>query len=87
MDLIAWVVVGLVAGFLAKAAMKGSDGIAEGWLATMLLGILGAVVGGWIWNIVFHMRGATGINVMSILVAFVGSCVVISLIRFFRTRT
>lgn len=87
MDLIAWIVVGFVAGFLAKAVMKGSEGIAQGWMATMFLGILGAVVGGWIWNIVFHSPGATGINVMSILVAFVGSCVVISLIRFFRARS
>jgi uncharacterized membrane protein YeaQ/YmgE (transglycosylase-associated protein family) len=87
MDIAAWIVVGLIAGFLAKAAMKGSDGIAEGWLATMFLGIFGAVVGGWIWNIVFHSRGATGINAISIFVAFVGSCVVISLIRLFRTRS
>jgi uncharacterized membrane protein YeaQ/YmgE (transglycosylase-associated protein family) len=87
MDLFAWIVVGFIAGFLAKAVMKAGDGIAEGWLATMFLGILGAVVGGWIWNFVFHSRGATGINLISIFVAFVGSCVVISLIRFIRARS
>lgn len=87
MDLIAWIVVGFVAGVLAKAVMKGSDRIAEGWLATMFLGIFGAIVGGWIWNIVFNSRGATGINAFSIFVAFVGSCVVISLIRLFRARS
>lgn len=86
MSIIAWIVVGLIAGFLAKLAMPGAEKEPAGWLGTMILGIAGAVVGGWIWNIVLGRPGATGINVGSILVAFVGACVLIALLRLFSRR-
>jgi uncharacterized membrane protein YeaQ/YmgE (transglycosylase-associated protein family) len=81
MSWIAYIVVGLIAGFLAKLAMPGSDKEPGGWLGTMLLGIVGAVLGGWIWNIAFNSAGATGINVGSIFIAFVGSALVIGILR------
>lgn len=88
MSWIAWIVVGLIAGFLAKLIMPGSQDKPGGFLGTMLLGIVGAVIGGWVWNIAFNSVGANGINLPSILVAFVGSCIVIGLMRLFdRNRT
>lgn len=72
MGIIAWIVVGLIAGWLAKMAVPGPE--PGGFIATMLIGIVGAVVGGWIWNMFGHV-GATGINLPSILVAFIGSVV------------
>jgi len=86
MNWIAWIVVGLVSGFLAKLAMPGTRDEPSGWLGTMLLGILGAILGGWIWNFALNRQGATGIDAGSIFVAFVGSCVVIALLRLFQPR-
>jgi uncharacterized membrane protein YeaQ/YmgE (transglycosylase-associated protein family) len=86
MNWFAWIVVGLVAGFLAKLVMPGTEREPAGWLGTMLLGILGAILGGWIWNIGLGRPGATGIDAGSIFVAFVGSVILIGLLRLFRPR-
>jgi uncharacterized membrane protein YeaQ/YmgE (transglycosylase-associated protein family) len=87
MSWIAWIIVGLVAGFLAKLIMPGTRDEPAGFLGTMLLGIVGAVIGGWIWNIAFSAPGANGINWPSILIAFIGSCIVIGLMRLFDRRS
>ena len=83
MGILAWIVVGVVAGFLAKWVMPGTRDEPSGFLGTMLLGIVGAVIGGWVWNLVLGRPGATGIDLGSIFVAFVGSVIVISLMRLF----
>ena len=83
MSWLAWIVVGLVAGFLAKMVMPGTRDEPNGWLMTMILGIVGAVVGGWIWNLFLNRPGANGIDLGSLFVAFVGSCIVIGLLRLF----
>ncbi|CAN5842678.1 hypothetical protein BH24ACT3_BH24ACT3_08200 [soil metagenome] len=69
MGVIAWVVVGLVAGGLARVATGSRK---RGCLATTLLGILGGVLGGLLFNAVGE-RGATEFGLWSILVAFVGA--------------
>lgn len=51
MGTLGWIVLGLIAGAIAKAIKPGEQG--GGWLATLLLGIVGAVVGGWIGSAVF----------------------------------
>jgi uncharacterized membrane protein YeaQ/YmgE (transglycosylase-associated protein family) len=79
----AYIIVGLIAGFLAKLVMPGSRNEPAGFLGTMLLGIVGAVIGGWTWNAVFNKAGATGIDPVSIFIAFIGSCIVIGLLRLF----
>lgn len=83
MSFLAWIIVGIVAGFLAKVVMPGTRDEPSGFLGTMLLGIVGAVVGGWVWNIALGKPGATGIDIGSIFVAFVGSIIVIALLRLF----
>lgn len=71
MSFIAWIVLGLVAGFIAsKLVNKSGDGL----ILDILLGIVGAVVGGWLFN-VFGMSGVTGFNIYSLLVAVVGAVV------------
>ncbi len=77
MSIIAWIVVGLIAGWLAKMVVPGRE--PGGFLATTAIGVVGAIIGGWIWNIAFGAQGANGINFGSILVAFVGSCVLLLL--------
>ncbi|BCW38217.1 GlsB/YeaQ/YmgE family stress response membrane protein [Micrococcaceae bacterium Sec5.1] len=56
MGIIGWIVLGLIAGAIAKAIMPGRQG--GGWIATLLLGIVGAVLGGWIGSAIFKV----GIN-------------------------
>ena len=73
MGIIAWIIVGLIAGFLASKVVNRSG---EGFMRDMLLGIIGAFVGGWIFN-AMGQAGVTGINLYSILVAFVGGVVVL----------
>jgi uncharacterized membrane protein YeaQ/YmgE (transglycosylase-associated protein family) len=71
-EIIAWVLLGLVAGWLAKAAVPGPE--PGGFVATTLIGIAGAVVGGFLFRLL-GMGGASGFNFWSILVAFVGAVV------------
>lgn len=88
MSWIAYIVVGLIAGFLAKLVMPGTEDEPSGFIGTMLLGIVGAVLGGWIWNLVLHEQGANGVNIGSIFVAFVGAVIIIGVLRLFtRART
>ena len=86
MSWIAWIVVGLVAGFLAKVVMPGRADEPQSGLGTMLLGIVGAILGGWVWNIVLNRPGATGIDIGSIFVAFIGSCLLIAMLRMTQGR-
>jgi uncharacterized membrane protein YeaQ/YmgE (transglycosylase-associated protein family) len=73
MSFIAWIVLGLIAGFIAsKIVNKAGDGV----LLDIVLGVVGSVVGGWLFQ-TFGMAGATGVNLYSILVAVVGAIVVL----------
>ena len=72
-EVISWIALGLVAGGIAKWIRPGKQG--GGWLTTLLLGIVGAVVGGWIFSL-FGGSSATGFNFRSLIVAVVGALVV-----------
>jgi uncharacterized membrane protein YeaQ/YmgE (transglycosylase-associated protein family) len=73
MSFLAWIVLGLIAGFIASKIVNKSG---EGVVMDIILGIIGAVVGGWLFNTFGHM-GVTGINLYSILVAVVGAVIVL----------
>ncbi len=73
MSFIVWIILGLIAGFIASKLVNKSG---EGVLLDIVLGIVGAVVGGWLFN-AFGMPGATGLNVYSLLVAVVGAAVIL----------
>ena len=73
MTLLAWLVVGAIAGFVASEIM----GTREGLLMMIVLGIVGAIVGGWLAADVFKVANVTGVNVTSIVVAIAGALVVI----------
>lgn len=78
MSILAWIVVGVVAGWLARLVIRGEG--PGGLLGDLLLGVVGAVVGGWIFGFFGH-TGTTGINIWSIIVAFVGAVVVLWVVR------
>ena len=71
MSLVAWIVLGLIAGFIASKLVNKSG---EGMFIDILLGVVGAVVGGWLFR-TFGMPGVSGLNIYSILVAVVGAVV------------
>ena len=71
MSIIAWIILGLIAGFVASKIVNRTG---EGVILDVLLGIAGAVVGGWLFHI-FGMRGVTGLNLYSMVVATIGSAV------------
>lgn len=71
MSIIAWIVLGLIAGFIASKIVNKRG---EGMLRDILLGIVGALVGGWLFH-AFGAAGVTGLNLYSLLVAVVGAVV------------
>lgn len=75
MGVIAWVVLGLIAGALAKWLMPGRDG--GGWFVTMSLGIAGAFVGGYLGTLLGLGGGADGVNIGSIVTATAGAFVLL----------
>ncbi len=83
MGILAWIVVGLIAGWLAKMVVPGEG--PGGILGDLIVGIVGALIGGWVFNAFGHM-GTTGINVWSILVAFVGAVILLLIVRAFTGR-
>ncbi|ECO1511396.1 GlsB/YeaQ/YmgE family stress response membrane protein [Salmonella enterica subsp. arizonae] len=82
MGIIAWIIFGLIAGVIAKLLMPGRDG--GGFILTCILGIVGAVVGGWLATM-FGIGGSiSGFGLHSFLVAVVGAIVVLVIFRLLR---
>ncbi|EIJ5072036.1 GlsB/YeaQ/YmgE family stress response membrane protein [Salmonella enterica] len=82
MGIIAWIIFGLIAGVIAKLLMPGRDG--GGFILTCILGIVGAVVGGWLATM-FGIGGSiSGFNLHSFLVAVVGAIAVLVIFRLLR---
>jgi len=79
MSILAWIVVGLIAGWLAGLVMKGGG---YGVIGDIVFGVIGGVVGGFIATYFFNMGDAmSGINVASIFVAFLGAVLFIFILR------
>ena len=77
MSILAWIVLGLVAGFIASKLVNKTGG---GLVFDLVLGVIGAVVGGFIFN-QFGEPGVTGLNLYSLLVAVVGAVIVLAIYR------
>ena len=75
MSILAWIVLGLIAGFVGSKIVNKSG---EGIFLDIILGIIGAVVGGWLFAR-FGASGVTGLNLYSLFVAVVGAVVVLLL--------
>lgn len=73
MSIIAWVILGLIAGFIASKIVNKSG---EGFFLDIVLGIVGAIVGGFIFSI-FGAGGVTGFNLYSMVVAIIGAIIVL----------
>ena len=79
MGILAWIVVGLIAGWLASQVMRGGS---YGVIGDIILGVVGALIGGFLAANLLNMPDAVnGINVTSIFVAFVGAVILIAILR------
>lgn len=81
MNLLAWLVFGLIAGAIAKLLVPGRD--PGGWFVTMLLGIVGAFAGGWTGAHLWGSEGITGFDLHSFGLAVLGAGVLLVLYRIF----
>ncbi|AJI96286.1 GlsB/YeaQ/YmgE family stress response membrane protein [Yersinia ruckeri] len=78
MGILSWIIFGLIAGILAKWIMPGNDG--GGFFMTIILGVVGALVGGYI-STFFGMGKVDGFNIGSFIVAVIGALVVLFIYR------
>jgi uncharacterized membrane protein YeaQ/YmgE (transglycosylase-associated protein family) len=74
MGLFSWIILGLIAGFIASKVVKRTG---SGMVLDIFLGMIGASVGGLIFSGLFGMSGITGFNIWSIIVAVIGAIIVI----------
>lgn len=82
MSVIVWIVLGLIAGFIASKIVNRTG---EGLIRDILLGIVGALVGGWLFR-AFGMHGVTGLNLYSLVVAVAGAIVFLLVYHLLFTR-
>jgi uncharacterized membrane protein YeaQ/YmgE (transglycosylase-associated protein family) len=80
MGILAWIIIGLLAGAIAKALMPGRD--PGGVIITMVIGILGGLLGGWLGKAIFHVHSINGFFHLSTwIAAIVGSMILLALYR------
>jgi uncharacterized membrane protein YeaQ/YmgE (transglycosylase-associated protein family) len=84
MGILSWILVGLIAGVLAKIAMPGPD--PGGIILTIVIGIVGALIGGFVVNNLLGGPNVTGFNLTSILVATLGSIILLAVYRLVTRR-
>jgi uncharacterized membrane protein YeaQ/YmgE (transglycosylase-associated protein family) len=82
MSIVAWIVLGLIAGFIGSKLVNRTG---EGFFLDIALGIVGAIVGGWLFSL-FGMHGVTGLNFYSLIVAVVGAVVFLVVYHAIRRR-
>jgi uncharacterized membrane protein YeaQ/YmgE (transglycosylase-associated protein family) len=83
MGILAWIIFGLIAGAIAKALHPGKD--PGGWILTIVIGIVGAVIGGWI-GMALGWGDVDGFSVRSFLLAIGGAILLLFIVSRFRRR-
>jgi uncharacterized membrane protein YeaQ/YmgE (transglycosylase-associated protein family) len=74
MGVISWIILGLIAGFIASKIVNRTG---SGLILDLVLGMVGAAVGGFIFSGLFGMSGVTGLNLWSIMVSVIGAAIVL----------
>lgn len=82
MDVLIWIIIGAVAGWLASIVMKTNR--RQGLVADILVGILGGILGGYVLDLLDVGGGVSGLNLVSFLTAFIGALILLALLRVLR---
>ena len=82
MSIIAWIIVGIISGWIAEKIMGRNDS----FLMNLVIGVVGALIGGFILGL-FDAEGATGFNIWSIFVAVLGAVVLLAIVNAVRGRS
>jgi uncharacterized membrane protein YeaQ/YmgE (transglycosylase-associated protein family) len=85
MSILAWIVVGAIAGWLAGLLVRGDEGL--GVIGHIVLGIVGALVGGFLAGVLTGNDYTTGINIPTIIVAIIGAVIVVVVANMIRGTT
>ncbi|MGW0754489.1 GlsB/YeaQ/YmgE family stress response membrane protein [Streptomyces sp. NPDC002587] len=86
MGILAWILIGLLAGIIAKMLMPGKD--PGGLIVTTLIGIAGGLLGGWLGKVIFGVDSVDGFFELSTwIAAIVGSFILLGIFRLFRRGT
>lgn len=86
--LIVWIIVGAIAGWLASIVMKTNR--SQGLLTDIIVGIIGGFIGGWVLDLLgvgsstASSSGVSGLNLVSILTAFIGAVILLAIVRVLR---
>ncbi|RWR25432.1 GlsB/YeaQ/YmgE family stress response membrane protein [Agrococcus lahaulensis] len=75
MGILGWIVLGLIAGAIAKLILPGRQG--GGWIMTLILGVVGALLGGWLGSVIFNVGLEDFWSLQTWIVAIVGSIIVL----------
>ncbi len=81
-NIIVWIIIGAIAGWLASIVMK--TNASQGLLTDIIVGIVGGLIGGFVLNAIGVGGAVTGLNLGSILVAFIGAVILLALLRLLR---
>ncbi|MEE1819857.1 GlsB/YeaQ/YmgE family stress response membrane protein [Streptomyces sp. NPDC004288] len=85
MGILAWILLGLLAGVIAKMLMPGKD--PGGIIITTLIGVAGALLGGWLGKVIFHVDSVDGFfEVSTWIAAIVGSLILLAVFRMVSSR-
>jgi uncharacterized membrane protein YeaQ/YmgE (transglycosylase-associated protein family) len=74
MSFLGFILLGLIAGAIAKLIIPGKQG---GWLSTLILGVIGALLGGWLGGMIFHVGYDGFFSIQSWIIAIVGAIIVL----------
>ncbi len=75
-SLIVWILIGLIAGFIAEVVTKGN----QSWVMNIVVGIVGAILGGWLSSLITG-RDVTGLDPVSIVIAAIGAILLVLIVR------
>lgn len=85
MGWLAFIILGLIAGVIAKLILPGRQG--GGWIATLILGVIGALLGGWLAGVIFNIGYEEFWSIQSWLIAIAGALVVLLIWGFVTKRS
>lgn len=81
-NLIVWIIIGAIAGWLASIVMKTNQ--SQGLITDIIVGIVGGLIGGFVLNALGVGGAVTGLNITSVLTAFIGAVILLAILRFLR---